>query len=171
MWERCWQCVCQNITLMHRGTFATRYNFSPFQWSRVWALDPLTAFPHHDTRILQSLIKELDISSDISEWKFVFNRKNDLRQQDNGYDYGVFICCCSVANRGAMIYDSNISSLGNLMLLDLHQRRLYPLPFEGIQLKKYYITSKYCLIKHLKTSERQMNLHFDCCPNFSFEGS
>lgn len=79
--------------------------------------------------------------------------------------------CCSVANRGAMIYDSNISSLGNLMLLDLRQRRLYPLPFERIQLEKYYITSKYCLIKHLKTSERQMNLLFDCCPNFSFEGS
>ena len=88
---------------------------------------------------MASLIKELDDRTDIRQWKFAVNTK-DLKQQTNAYDCGIFTCLYArcLVNEGMMIDDASIHSFRMLILLDLHQRSLHPLPPEEIQLEHYY---------------------------------
>ncbi|KAK3730921.1 hypothetical protein QZH41_000550 [Actinostola sp. cb2023] len=39
-----------------------------------------------------SLLMELDSSLDLGQWRFIVNRKEDIPQQKNDYDCGVFTC-------------------------------------------------------------------------------
>ena len=81
---------------------------------------------------MTSLIKELDDRTDIRQWRFAVNTKDDLKQQTNTYDCGIFTClyACCLVNEGMMIDDPSIHSFKKLMLLDLYQRSLHPLPPE-----------------------------------------
>jgi hypothetical protein len=89
---------------------------------------------------MASLIKELDKSTDINQWKFTVNTKDDLRQQTNAYDCGIFTCLYAncLVNQGVMIDNPSINSFRKLMLLNLHWRSLHPVPPEGIELEHYY---------------------------------
>ena len=89
---------------------------------------------------MASLIKELNNCTDINQWKFAVNKKDDLQQQTNAYDRGVFTCLYAscLVNQGKMIDDLSIHSFRKLILLDLHQRSLHPLTSKGVQLEHYY---------------------------------
>ena len=88
---------------------------------------------------MASLIKELDKSTDTNQWQFVVNTKDDIKRQANGYDCGNFICLYArcLVSEGSMIDVSSMHSFRKLMLLDLHERSLRPLPPEGIQLEQW----------------------------------
>jgi len=87
-----------------------------------------------------SLLKELDSSLDLGQWRFIVNRKEDIPQQNNDYDCGVFTCMYarSLVGHSPLISLSCISAYRKIMLLDLHLSILHPLPPNNIQPEKYY---------------------------------
>ena len=104
------------------------------------AADVVTPTSYRAVSKMASLIKELDKSTDTTQWQLVVNTKDDIKQQANGYDCGIFTCLYArcLVSKGSMIDVSSMHSFRQLMLLDLHQRRLHSLPLEGIQLEQYY---------------------------------
>ena len=104
------------------------------------AADIVTPTSYRAVSKMASLIKELNKSTDTTQWQFVVNTKDDIEQQANGYHCRIFTCLYAhcLVSEGSMIDVSNMLSFRKLMLLDLHQRSLHPLPPEGIQLEQYY---------------------------------
>ena len=103
--------------------------------------DVVTPVTYRAVSKIASLIKELDKSTDTTQWQFVVNTTDDIKQQANGYgDCGIFtsLYARDLVSKGSMIDVSSMYSFRQLMLLDLHQRRLHSLPSEGIQLEQDY---------------------------------
>ena len=116
-------------------------SFQKRNWSCVLTAWHLMSCKQHHTRLSSKwhhcpLIKELDKSTDINQWKFAVNTKDDLRQQTNAYDCGIFTCLYAncLVNQGVMIDDPSINSFRKLMLLDLHRRSLHPYPLKELNL-------------------------------------
>ena len=68
------------------------------------------------------------------------NKKGDVPEQTNDYDCGVFTCLYArcLVGYGEMICDASISDFRKLMLLELHQRKLHPIPPEDILPEQCY---------------------------------
>ena len=87
-----------------------------------------------------SLLVKVDQSIDIDQWSFFSNRPNEIPQQDNTYDCGIFTCLYArcLATRCQMIPKTEVPTYRQLMIQELHQKRLCPNPPPAIQPRKYY---------------------------------
>ena len=86
------------------------------------------------------LLKEINSSIDLNQWKLIVNKKGDAPKQTNDYVCGVFTCLFErcLGGYGEMISNASISDFMKLMLLELHQRKLHPIPPEDILPEQYY---------------------------------
>ncbi|CAH3182891.1 unnamed protein product, partial [Porites lobata] len=97
------------------------------------------------------LLKEINSNVDLNQCKLIVNKKGDVPEQTNAYDCGVFTCLyarCLVCY-GEMISDATISDFRKLMLLELHQRKLHPIPPEGILPAEQYYAVEYLEIYYI----------------------
>ena len=87
-----------------------------------------------------SLLVKVDQSIDIDQWSFFSNRPGEIPQQDNTYDCGIFTCLYArcLATRCQMIPKTEVPTYRQLMIQELHQKRLCPIPSPTIQPREYY---------------------------------
>ena len=87
-----------------------------------------------------SLLVKVDQSIDIDQWSFFSNRPGEIPQQDNTYDCGIFTCLYArcLATRCQMIPKTEVPTYRQLMIQELHQKRLCPIPPPTIQPREYY---------------------------------
>ena len=87
-----------------------------------------------------SLLVKVDQSIDIDQWSFFSNRPGEIPQQDNTYDCGIFTCLYArcLATRCQMIPKTEVPLYRQLMIQELHQKRLCPIPPPAIQPREYY---------------------------------
>ena len=89
------------------------------------------------------VLEKVDINLDVSQWQFAVNKPNDLPQQSNSFDCGVFnslYARCLVAE-GVMLSDEqSISDFRKHMLLELHSQSLIPVSSATYRIEKgsYY---------------------------------
>ena len=82
-------------------------------------------------------------SIDLSEWRFFSNRKEDLPQQPNLSDCGVYACQfakCLFSRDRCMVSEDHGSILQfrKCMILELHQKEIFTMPLEDIECENYY---------------------------------
>lgn len=102
--------------------------------------DDIKPTAHNALSKICSLLKEIDSNIDLGQWRFIANKKGDVPQQSNDYDCGVFACLYArcLVGYSEMISETSISDFRKLMLLELHESKLHPVPPEGIQPERYY---------------------------------
>ena len=114
-----------------------RVNIGSLEWCfpRKCALWCLTA-----CHCQVSLLVKVDQSIDINQWSFFSNRPGEIPQQDNTYDCGIFTCLYArcLATRCQMIPKTEVPTYRQLMIQELHQKRLCPIPPPTIQPGEYY---------------------------------
>ena len=76
-----------------------------------------------------SLLVKVDQSIDINQWSFFSNRPGEIPQQDNTYDSSIFTCLYArcLATRCQMIPKTEVPTYRQLMIQELHQKRLCPI--------------------------------------------
>ena len=87
-----------------------------------------------------SLLVKVDQSIDINQWSSYSNRPGEIPQQENIYDCGIYTCLYArcVATRCLMIPKTEVPTYRQLMIQELHQKRLCPIPPPTIQPGEYY---------------------------------
>ena len=87
-----------------------------------------------------SLLVKVDLSIDINKWSFFSNRLGEIPQQDNTYDCSIFTCVFArcLATTCQMILKTEVATYKLLMIQELHQKRLCPIPPPTIQPGEYY---------------------------------
>jgi len=95
------------------------------------------------TRRVEKMISFLqlaDQSVDIKNWSFYANKPCEIPQQENGFDCGIFTCLYArcLATRCSMVTQQHIPAYRQLMIQELHQKSLSPLPPKPIQHGEYY---------------------------------
>lgn len=85
-------------------------------------------------------LQQADESFDKRHWKFYTNNHNDIPVQGNGHDCGVFVSLYArcLVNKGLMIKQFDIPDFRKSMILELHEKKLNPIPAEPIKPDKYY---------------------------------
>mgnify|MGYP000530199924 FL=1 len=73
-------------------------------------------------------------------WSFFSNRPREIPQQDNTYDCGIFTCQYArcLATTCKMIPKTEVPTYRLLMIQELYQKRLCPIPPPTIQPGQYY---------------------------------
>lgn len=86
------------------------------------------------------LLKKINSSIDLDQWKLIVNKKGDIPEQTNDHDCGVFTCLYAryLVGHGEIISDASISGFMKLMLLELHERNLHQIPPGGMLPEQYY---------------------------------
>ena len=86
-----------------------------------------------------SLLK-VDRSTDINQWSYYSNKEDEIPEQNNTYDCGIYTCLYAkcVATRCAMIPKTKVPTFRELMIQELHQKKLCPIPPPAIQPGEYY---------------------------------
>ena len=76
---------------------------------------------------IMSILDQADPSFDYSNWSFFVNGPDDIPQQNNYFDCGVFLCMFArcIATGCALIEQHTIPAFRKLMVLELHQTVLY----------------------------------------------
>ena len=90
-----------------------------------------------------SFLVELDESVDLSEWTFFSNRQQDVPQQANLSDCGVYTCLfarCLFSKSQCMVTTTcgSIPQFRKSMIIELHMQAILPTPPEDIICEKYY---------------------------------
>ena len=77
-------------------------------------------------------LQQADESSDKRHWKFYTNNHKDIPVQGNGYDCGVFVSLYArcLVSKGSMIKQFDIPDFRKSMILELHEKKLNPIPAE-----------------------------------------
>ena len=111
----------------------------------VLALDSLAANilkPTVEARFekMAEVLTAINPKQKLDEWSFVYNTKEDIPQQNNSYDCGVYTCLYArcLAGLGAMVDHSWISDVRKHILLSLQRKKLMEVPVDGIALEEYY---------------------------------
>lgn len=83
------------------------------------------------------LLKKINSSIDLDQLKLIVNKKG----QPNDYNCGVITCLYArcLVGHGEMISDARMSDFRKLMLLELHERKLHPIPPE-----------QYCAVEYVE---------------------
>ena len=85
-------------------------------------------------------LQQLDAGLDMSEWCFSCNSQQDIPQQQNGFDCGVYVCAyarCLVL-QSPMVSGCSLQSFRKHMILELHQQEVERLDGQAINEGKYY---------------------------------
>jgi Ulp1 family protease len=87
-----------------------------------------------------SVLKELDVKCNLQEWNSICNSKDDIPQQSNDYDCGIYTCLYTsfLAGLGPMVQKACFPQLRQGMLYSLHRRTLHEIPQPEIIVEKYY---------------------------------
>ena len=95
---------------------------------------------HHNLAKMGSLLKELDSSLDLDQWRFIANKQDAIPQQSNTYDCGIFTCLYArcLVGHSQMVDGASMPAFRKFMLFDLHENVLHPIPPDGILLEQYY---------------------------------
>jgi len=90
--------------------------------------------------MMVSLLLKADRSTDVSQWSFYSNKPGEIPEQNNTYDCGIFSCLYArcVATRSVMIPKTEVLAYRQLMIQELHQKSLCPIPPPTIQPGEYY---------------------------------
>ena len=74
-----------------------------------------------------SVVKELDEDVNEWEWSFHTNTPRDIPQQQNGFDFGVFVCAYArnLALQSPVPCQTSVPSFRSVMLLELHNKAIY----------------------------------------------
>lgn len=89
---------------------------------------------------MMTFLQKTDMSTNINQWSFYANKPGEIPQQVNAFDCGVFTCLFArcLATRCVMITQPHIPAYRKLMIQELHQKKLSPLPPMPIQQGEYY---------------------------------
>ena len=89
---------------------------------------------------MMSFLQRTDTTINISEWSFYVNKPGEIPQQVNQFDCGVFTCLYArcLATKCLMITQPHIPAYRKLMIKELHQKKLSPLPPTPVQKGEYY---------------------------------
>lgn len=89
---------------------------------------------------MMSFLQRTDTSINISEWSFYVNKPGEILKQVNQFDCGVFTCLYArgLATKCLMITQPHILAYRKLMIKELHQKKLSPLPPTPVQEGEYY---------------------------------
>ena len=88
-----------------------------------------------------NVLQQADYESfDKHQWKFVTNSHVSIPVQGNGYDCGVFVCLYArcLVSKGLMIKQYNIPDFRKHMILELHEKKLNPIPADPTKVDEYY---------------------------------
>lgn len=97
-----------------------------------------------------SLHLKVDQLININQWYFFSNRPGEIPQQDNTYDCGIFTCLYArcLPTTCQMIPKTEVPTYRLLMIQELHQKRLCPIPPQTIQpTTMQLITSKTIILE------------------------
>ena len=74
------------------------------------------------------------------DWSLYVNMCNEIPQQQNGYDCGIFtyLYARCLATGYPMVVQDNIPALRQVMIVELHQRKLSSLPGPTVKAGEYY---------------------------------
>lgn len=90
---------------------------------------------------MYQILQQLDQNFDKRQWKFVANNRKDIPLQENGYDCGVFVALfsrCLIVKGMSMIKPQDIPDFRKHMIIELHEKKLSPIPPEPIRVDEYY---------------------------------
>lgn len=112
-----------------------------------------------------SVLKAVDASCNLDEWAFFCNSKDDIPQQTNGYDCGVYTCLYArcLAGYGPMIKEECFPHLRECMLFSLHRGILHEIPLPAIVLEEYYAVdylNKYYIGRALSIANQLVKFKF-----------
>ena len=91
-------------------------------------------------RKMWALLKELDASLDVNQWWFSCNSPQDIPQQQNGFDCGVYLCLYarSLLLQSPIVSSSSIQSFRKHLILELHEQEVQGFDGPAITEGKYY---------------------------------
>lgn len=112
---------------------------------KVMALDSLAASftkPTVKKAIdkMWSLLKELDGTLDVHQWPFLYNLEQDIPQQQNGFDCGVYVLLyarCLVL-QSTIVSSSSIQFLRKHIIVEIHEQELHGFAEQDIKIGQYY---------------------------------
>ena len=86
------------------------------------------------------LLEQLDPTLDVRQWYFSCNSPQDIPQQSNGFDCGVYLCLYarSFLLQSPIVSGSSIPSFRKQMILELHQKKIQNFGESMITEGKYY---------------------------------
>ena len=87
-----------------------------------------------------NILKAIEPNCNLEEWTFTVNRPDDIPQQNNAQDCGVFTCLCArcLARLGPMVDAASISEFRKCIIFSEHRGELQPIPVPNITLEQYY---------------------------------
>ncbi|PFX25190.1 Retrovirus-related Pol polyprotein from transposon 17.6 [Stylophora pistillata] len=99
------------------------------------------------------------------EWSLYVNMCKEIPQQQNGYDCSIFTCMYAgcLAKGCPMVVQDNIPALRQVMIVELHQRKLYSIPGPTVKVREYYAVAfvqNFYFGRVLKVSESSVTLKF-----------
>ena len=91
-------------------------------------------------RKMWDLLKQLDAALDLTQWSFSCNSPQDIPQQQNGFDCGVFICLYarSLLLQSPVVSSSSIQNFRKHMILELHEKEVLCFDGPAITEGQYY---------------------------------
>ena len=112
-----------------------------------------------------SVLKDVDPSCNMDEWDFICNTKEDIPQQINVDDCGVYTCLYArcLAGLGSMIEEAYVPQLRKCMLFSLHRGILHEMPLPDIVMEDYYAVdylNKYYIGRALSIANQFVTFKF-----------
>ncbi|CAB4041133.1 Sentrin-specific protease 2 [Paramuricea clavata] len=82
----------------------------------------------------------VDPNIQIQDWRFMCNTPEDIPQQDNIYDCGIYTCMYArcLAGLGVLVDQEYVLKFRQHILLSLHRNDLMEVPENEIKMEKYY---------------------------------
>ena len=89
---------------------------------------------------ISNVLKAIEPNCNIEEWTFAVNRPDDIPQQSNAQDCGVFTCLYGrcLAGLGPMVDAACIPEFHKCIIFSEHRGVLQPIPVPNIELEQYY---------------------------------
>jgi len=94
----------------------------------------------HSVGKMMGLLQAVDKTVDCQKWTFKANKNNEIPQQTNAYDCGVFVCLFArcLAHKTKMVPSTSIPVFRKIMIFELCFNMLQPIPPSGICQDEYY---------------------------------
>lgn len=88
---------------------------------------------------MAKVLTAIDPNHQLDDWTCVYNTNEDIPQQNNSYDCGVYTCMYArcLAALGPMVEESCFLGVRKHILLRLHRKSLMEVPAGGIALEEY----------------------------------